>query len=77
MELPGPSTDSNYAIGALDVNGLTHMLADQARQSMVAILDVAMPAPSLAGIILIESQCDLFIYFFLSSSLTDLFNIIV
>lgn len=64
MELPGPSTDSNYAVGALDVNGLTHMLADQARQSMLAILDVAMPAPSLAGIILIESQCDLFIYLF-------------
>lgn len=64
MELPGPSTDSNYVVGAVDVNGLTHMLADQARQSMVAILDVAMPAPSLAGIILIESQCDLFIYLF-------------
>lgn len=48
MELSGPSTDSNNVTGAVDVNGLIHMLADQARQSMVAILDVAMPAPPLA-----------------------------
>lgn len=55
MELSGPSTDSNNITGAVDVNGLIHMLADQARQSVVAILDVAMPAPPLAGIILIYS----------------------
>lgn len=49
MELPGPSVDSTSAVGAVDINGLIHMLADQARQNMVATLDVAMPAPSLDG----------------------------
>ncbi|XP_058069301.1 uncharacterized protein LOC131218650 isoform X2 [Magnolia sinica] len=49
MDLNRPTVDSNYVAGAVDVSGLVHMLADQARQNMVAILDVAMPAPALTG----------------------------
>ncbi|KAF8405134.1 hypothetical protein HHK36_010032 [Tetracentron sinense] len=48
MEPPG-LTDSHFVAGAVDVNGVVQMLAGQARQNMVAILDVAMPASSLTG----------------------------
>ncbi|TXG65609.1 hypothetical protein EZV62_006884 [Acer yangbiense] len=51
MEPVGPSADSGDVSGAMDVNGLIQMLAGQARQNIVAILDVSMPAPALAGII--------------------------
>ncbi|XVF17734.1 hypothetical protein REPUB_Repub10bG0149200 [Reevesia pubescens] len=47
MEPLGPTADSSDASGAVDVNGFVQMLAGQSRQNMVAILDVAMPGPSL------------------------------
>ncbi|OMO56721.1 hypothetical protein CCACVL1_26319 [Corchorus capsularis] len=49
MEPLGPTAETSDASGALDVNGLVQMLAGQSRQNMVAILDVAMPAPSMRG----------------------------
>ncbi|KAK1267944.1 hypothetical protein QJS04_geneDACA006536 [Acorus gramineus] len=49
MEMPGPTADSSYAAGAIDINGIVQTLAGQAHQNMVTILDVAMPAPSLIG----------------------------
>ncbi|KAK6258473.1 hypothetical protein SCA6_012947, partial [Theobroma cacao] len=49
MEAPGPSADSSDTVGALDVNGIVQMLAGQSRQNMVAILDIAMPAPGMTG----------------------------
>ncbi|KAI3945991.1 hypothetical protein MKX01_024747 [Papaver californicum] len=45
----GPNADSRYATGAIDINGTVQMLSGQARQNMVAILDVAMPAPLIGG----------------------------
>ncbi|KAI3956686.1 hypothetical protein MKW92_038300 [Papaver armeniacum] len=45
----GPNADSRYVAGAVDVNGIVQMLSGQGRQNMVAILDVAMPAPSIGG----------------------------
>ncbi|XP_031743901.1 protein misato homolog 1 isoform X2 [Cucumis sativus] len=47
MEAQGPTTDSCYVSGAVHVNDMVRMLAGQGRQNMVAILDVAMPAPTL------------------------------
>ncbi|KAL3538241.1 hypothetical protein ACH5RR_001607 [Cinchona calisaya] len=49
MEPLGPTADLTNTSGAVDVNELIQMLAGQARQNMVPILDVAMPAPSLIG----------------------------
>lgn len=49
MEPLGPTSGSRYVSGAVDINGLVHMLAGGARRNMVTILDVAMPAPSLTG----------------------------
>ncbi|KAK3222751.1 hypothetical protein Dsin_009776 [Dipteronia sinensis] len=49
MEPVGPNADSGDVSGAMDVNGLIQMLAGQARQNMVSILDVSMPAPALNG----------------------------
>ncbi|KAH7566528.1 hypothetical protein ACOSP7_023060 [Xanthoceras sorbifolium] len=49
VEPVGPSADSGDVSGAMEVNGLIQMLAGQARQNMVAILDVSMPAPALTG----------------------------
>ncbi|KAG8363878.1 hypothetical protein BUALT_Bualt19G0068300 [Buddleja alternifolia] len=49
MEPLGPSAQLSYTCGAMDVNELVRMLAVQARQNMVTILDVAMPAPALTG----------------------------
>ncbi|KAJ7952922.1 protein misato-like 1-like [Quillaja saponaria] len=49
MEPVGPTASSSYVSGAMDVNEVVQMLAGQARQNMVQILDVAMPAPSLSG----------------------------
>lgn len=54
MELLGPSANSSYACGALTVNEVVQMLSGQARQNMVTILDAAMPAPSLTGIISVD-----------------------
>ncbi|XP_059640494.1 uncharacterized protein LOC132282741 [Cornus florida] len=49
MEPLGPTAESCYVSGSIDVNGVIQMLSGQARQNMVTILDVAMPAPSLTG----------------------------
>ncbi|CAI0554145.1 unnamed protein product [Linum tenue] len=49
MDTLGPTVSSSYASGALDVNGMIQTLAGQARQNQVAILDIAMPAPTLSG----------------------------
>lgn len=49
MEPLGPSADSCYFSGAVDIHGVVEILAGQARQNRVTILDVAMPAPSLTG----------------------------
>ncbi|RZC76417.1 hypothetical protein C5167_000504 [Papaver somniferum] len=45
----GPNADSRDVAGAVDVNGIFQMLAGQARQNIVAILNVAMPAPLIGG----------------------------
>ncbi|XP_044499577.1 protein misato homolog 1-like isoform X2 [Mangifera indica] len=47
MESVGPFADSCAVSGAVDVNEFVQMLAGQARQNMVSILDVSMPAPPL------------------------------
>ncbi|XP_015890039.1 uncharacterized protein LOC107424699 isoform X1 [Ziziphus jujuba] len=49
LEQLGPTADSHDISGSMDVNGVVQVLAGQARQNMVAILDVAMPAPPLIG----------------------------
>ncbi|XP_024030194.1 protein misato homolog 1 [Morus notabilis] len=49
MEQLGPAADSRDISGSMDVNGLVQMLAGQSRENMVAIMDVAMPAPPLTG----------------------------
>ncbi|CAK7339406.1 unnamed protein product [Dovyalis caffra] len=49
MEPLGPAADSYNFSGAVDVNGVVQMLAGQARQNMVTILDAAMPAPPITG----------------------------
>lgn len=49
MEPLGPTADFPHVSGALDVYGAVQILARQARQNMVAILDVAMPAPPIDG----------------------------
>ncbi|KAL3349727.1 hypothetical protein AABB24_022692 [Solanum stoloniferum] len=48
MKQSGPSAESLYTSGALDMYGTVQMLAGQMRQNMVTILDVAIPAPSLS-----------------------------
>ncbi|XP_020275001.1 protein misato homolog 1 isoform X2 [Asparagus officinalis] len=52
MDMRGPTVNTAYVSGAVDVGGIIQMLAGQGRQNMVATLDVAMPAPSLTGSIL-------------------------
>ncbi|CAN6680189.1 unnamed protein product [Malus baccata var. baccata] len=49
MEPLGPTADSSYASGAVTISEVVQILAGQARQNMVAILDAAMPSPSLTG----------------------------
>ncbi|XP_052195813.1 uncharacterized protein LOC127803552 isoform X2 [Diospyros lotus] len=49
MEPLGPTDESLYVSGAVDMNGAIQMLGGQARQNIVTILDVAMPAPPLTG----------------------------
>ncbi|XP_008241539.1 PREDICTED: protein misato homolog 1 [Prunus mume] len=49
MEPLGPTADSSYASGAATVNEVVQILSGQTRQNMVAILDAAMPVPSLTG----------------------------
>ncbi|KAK3023982.1 hypothetical protein RJ639_042872, partial [Escallonia herrerae] len=49
MKQLGPTGESCCGSGAMDVYEVIQMLAGQARQNRVTILDVAMPAPSLSG----------------------------
>ncbi|XP_043689996.1 protein misato homolog 1 isoform X2 [Telopea speciosissima] len=49
MQQLGTSEILDGVSGAVDVNGVIQMLAGQARENMVTILDAAMPAPSLTG----------------------------
>lgn len=49
MEALGPSADSHNVSGAFDVNSVVQMLSGQGRKNMVAIMDVAMPAPFMTG----------------------------
>ncbi|XP_068338074.1 uncharacterized protein [Pyrus communis] len=49
MEPLGPTADSSYASGAVTISEVVQILSGQARQNMVAILDAAMPSPSLTG----------------------------
>lgn len=51
MEPHGPSAQSSCTSGAVTINDLVQILAGQARQNMVSVLDVSMPAPALTGII--------------------------
>lgn len=51
MEPLGPSAPLGYTSGAVTINELVQMLSGQARQNMVTILDVSMPASALTGII--------------------------
>lgn len=51
MKQSGPSAESICTSGALDMYGIVQMLAGQMRQNMVTVLDVAMPAPSLSGML--------------------------
>lgn len=50
MKPLGPTAESHYESGSVNVYETIQMLAGQSRQNTVAILDVAMPAPSLTGI---------------------------
>ncbi|KAL6513297.1 hypothetical protein OROGR_020783 [Orobanche gracilis] len=45
----GPSAQSIYTSGAVNMKELVQMLAGQGRQNMVTVLDVAMPAPAFTG----------------------------
>ncbi|PKU64110.1 hypothetical protein MA16_Dca008016 [Dendrobium catenatum] len=47
MESHGVNAESLYISGAMDVSGMGQMLAGQARQNMITILDLAMPAQFL------------------------------
>ncbi|KAL8540877.1 hypothetical protein ACS0TY_002209 [Phlomoides rotata] len=49
MEPLGPSAPLGLTSGAITINDLVQMLSGQARQNMVTILDVSMPAPALTG----------------------------
>ncbi|PON34592.1 Tubulin/FtsZ, GTPase domain containing protein [Parasponia andersonii] len=49
MEQFGPTAASCDISGSMNVNELVQMLAAQAWENIVAIMDVAMPAPSLTG----------------------------
>jgi hypothetical protein len=62
IEPLGPANSHNFS-GAVDVYGVIQMLAGQARQNMVTILDVAMPAPPISGIF----QVSFFFFFHLMS----------
>lgn len=47
MDLLGPTTNTAYVFGAVDVGGTIQMLTGQGWQNIVASLDLAMPAPTL------------------------------
>ncbi|GFP99508.1 protein misato homolog 1 [Phtheirospermum japonicum] len=49
MQPLGPTAQVSYTSGAVNIKELVQMLACQARQNMVTVLDVAMPAPAFTG----------------------------
>eukprot|EP01018_Ginkgo_biloba_P013752 Gb_03250 [translate_table: standard] len=49
METSGPSANPEVGIGGLDMGMMIRALSHQARQQVVAILDAAIPAPSVRG----------------------------
>ncbi|KAL9269297.1 misato homolog 1-like protein [Drosera capensis] len=49
MQPLGPTTNASYVSGGIGMNGVVQMLTGEPRQNMVALLDAAIPAPSLAG----------------------------
>ncbi|KAL9264333.1 misato homolog 1-like protein [Drosera capensis] len=49
MQPLGLTTNASSVSGAIDMNDVVQMLTGEPRQNMVALLDAAMPAPSLAG----------------------------
>lgn len=51
MQPLGPSAQSIYTSGAVNMKELVQMLAGQGHQNMVTVLDVAMPAPAFTGTI--------------------------
>lgn len=51
MEPHGPSAQFSCTSGAVTINDLVQILAGQARQNMVSVLDLSMPAPAFSGII--------------------------
>lgn len=54
MERLSPTADLSNASGAADMNEIIQMLAGQARQNMISTMDIAMPAPSLTGTLLLS-----------------------
>lgn len=44
-----PTANLHYVSGAVDVGDVVQILSGQSRRNKVAILDMAMPAPSLTG----------------------------
>ena len=44
-----PATEAHTISGSMDVHELIQILTSQSRDNMVGIMDVAFPAPSLAG----------------------------
>lgn len=49
MNKTGPSADSSNETGAMDLCECIQMLAGQARQNRITVLDAAMPVPSITG----------------------------
>ncbi|KAK6143876.1 hypothetical protein DH2020_024224 [Rehmannia glutinosa] len=49
MQPLGPSAQLSNTSGAVNIKDLVQMLAGQARQNMVTILDIAMPAPAFTA----------------------------
>lgn len=49
MEPHGPSAQVSCTSGAVSINDLVQILSGQARQNMVAVLDVSLPAPAFTG----------------------------
>lgn len=49
MEPHGPSAQFSCTSGAVTINDLVQILAGQARQNMVSVLDLSMPAPAFSG----------------------------
>lgn len=55
FEEQGPSANSPYISGAVDISEVIQMLTCQGRQNMVATMDVAMPVSSINGNLFVYS----------------------